>query len=213
MHTDDLFTEPRPTREELAPGMVVLRAWVDDAELVPTVESIAASAPFRHLETPGGKRMSVAMTNCGALGWVSDRRGYRYEPLDPASGRPWPAMPDRLTAIARSCAAEAGFEGFEPDVCLVNRYAPGARLTAHQDRDECDFAHPIVSVSLGLPATFLVYGERRAGRPTQVPLESGDVVVFGGPARRWYHGVRDLADGEHPLTGRCRYNLTFRRAR
>ena len=213
MDTVDLFADDGPGREDVAPGLVLLRRRVDDAELVPMVEAIAAAAPFRHLTTPGGKRMSVAMTNCGPLGWISDRRGYRYEPLDPESGSPWPPMPGRLAAIARACAAEAGFDGFAPDVCLVNRYAPGARLTAHQDRDECDFAHPIVSVSLGLPAVFLVYGERRSGRPRQLRLESGDVVVLGGPARRWYHGVRDLADGEHPLTGRCRYNLTFRRAR
>jgi len=213
MHTDDLFADERPARETIAPGLVIARGRADAAVLVPLVEAIAAAAPFRHLETPGGKRMSVAMTNCGALGWVSDRRGYRYEPLDPDSGEPWPTMPPRLMAIARETAAEAGFEGFEPDVCLINRYAPGTRLTAHQDRDECDFAHPIVSVSLGLPATFLIYGEKRGGRPQHLALESGDVVVFGGPARRWYHGVRDLADGEHPLTGRLRYNLTFRRAR
>ena len=153
------------------------------------------------------------MTNCGTLGWISDRRGYRYDPVDPLTGAPWPQMPAPLAAVARAAAGEAGFERFEPDVCLVNRYAPGARLTAHQDRDECDFAHPIVSLSLGLPATFLVYGERRAGRPQRLELTSGDVLVFGGPARLWYHAVRDLADGEHPVTGRCRYNLTFRRAR
>jgi alkylated DNA repair protein (DNA oxidative demethylase) len=209
----DLFEHQAPPLETIAPGMVLLRAWVDDRELVPMIEQVGAVSPFRHLETPGGKRMSVAMTNCGALGWVSDRRGYRYEPLDPQTGAPWPAMPERFAAIARGAAALAGFEGFAPDACLVNRYAPGTRLTAHQDRDECDFAHPIVSVSLGLPATFLIYGERRAGRPQQLALASGDVLVFGGPARRWYHGVRDLADGVHPVTGHYRYNLTFRRAR
>jgi alkylated DNA repair protein (DNA oxidative demethylase) len=156
--------------------------------------------------------MSVAMSNCGTLGWLSDRRGYRYDRIDPESGRPWPALPDSFAALARRAAAQAGFEGFVPDACLINRYAPGARLSLHQDRDEREPVHPIVSVSLGLPATFLFGGARRSDRALRVPLVHGDVVVWGGPARLHYHGVLPVPDGEHPLTGPWRINLTLRRA-
>jgi alkylated DNA repair protein (DNA oxidative demethylase) len=162
--------------------------------------------------TPGGFVMSVAMTNCGALGWISDRGGYRYSPVDPSSGRPWPAMPQSFLELAAGAAERAGFPGFVPEACLVNRYAPGARLTLHQDRDERDFSAPIVSVSLGLPAVFLFGGERRADRPQRVALAHGDVVVWGGPSRLRFHGILPLADGGHPLTGRHRLNLTLRRA-
>jgi alkylated DNA repair protein (DNA oxidative demethylase) len=162
--------------------------------------------------TPGGFRMSVAMTNCGRAGWVTDRTGYRYEPADPTTGRPWPAIPALFQEFASGAASEAGFAGFEPDACLINRYEPGARLSLHRDEDERDYGAPIVSVSLGLPAIFLFGGERRADRPRRIRLESGDVVVWGGPARLTYHGVAPLADGEDPLTGRCRLNLTFRKA-
>ena len=162
--------------------------------------------------TPGGYTMSVAMTNCGHLGWVTDRRGYRYDPIDPATGKPWPPLPASFHALATRAAAAGGFAGFEPDACLVNRYEPGTRLSMHQDRNERDFSAPIVSVSLGLPAVFLFGGARRQDRPRRVRLESGDVVVWGGPARLTFHGVAPLADGEHPLTGRHRINLTFRRA-
>ncbi len=156
--------------------------------------------------------MSVAMTGCGAASWVSDRAGYRYAPADPLTGRPWPALPPALLDLAARAAAAGGFAGFAPDTCLVNRYEPGARMALHQDRDEQDFAQPIVSVSLGLPATFLWGGLRRADRPRRLRLLHGDVVVWGGPARLAYHGVAPLADGAHDLTGRCRINLTFRRA-
>jgi alkylated DNA repair protein (DNA oxidative demethylase) len=173
---------------------------------------VLAAAPLRHLRTPGGQAMSVATTNCGALGWVSDHRGYRYEAADPVSGQPWPVMPASFHALAVSAAARAGFPGFAPDACLINRYAPGARMSLHQDRDERDLAQPIVSVSLGLPATFLWGGPQRAGRTRRVPLAHGDVVVWGGPARLHFHGVLPLAAGEHPRLGACRINLTFRRA-
>lgn len=208
-----LFADaPRATA--LAPGAVLLGAFALplQAELLDAIDRVAAGSPFRHMLTPGGRHMSVAMTNCGALGWISDRGGYRYAALDPQSGRPWPAMPESFLELAASAAERAGFAGFVPDACLVNRYEPGARLTLHQDRDERDFSAPIVSVSLGLPAVFLFGGERRADRPQRVSLAHGDVVVWGGPARLRFHGVLPLADGNHPSTGRHRINLTLRRA-
>lgn len=174
---------------------------------------MCARAPLRHLVTPGGYTMSVAMTNCGRLGWVSDRRGYRYEPLDPLSGLPWPEVPAFWDELARQAASEAGFTGFRPDACLVNRYLPGSRLSLHQDKDEADYCAPIVSVSFGLPAVFLFGTDQRGGSQVQrLRLIHGDVVVWGGPARLAFHGVAPLAEGEHRLLGRQRINLTFRRA-
>lgn len=174
------------------------------------VEQVTAAAPLRHLVTPGGYTMSVAMSNCGALGWVSDRTGYRYTGTDPLSGQPWPPMPDCFARLARRAAAEAGFGGFRPDACLVNCYEPGARLSLHQDKDEGDMSAPIVSVSLGLPAVFLFGTTRRKDRPARYRLVHGDVAVWGGPSRLAYHGVAPLAAGEHALLGRQRINLTFR---
>ncbi|MCB9727888.1 MAG: DNA oxidative demethylase AlkB [Deltaproteobacteria bacterium] len=212
-----LGSPPQPARggeRVLAPGAL----WLGGAALsrvdalLADVHRVAAAAPFRHMETPGGFVMSVAMTNCGRLGWVTDRSGYRYTELDPQSGQPWPAMPESFLALAREAAARAGYPGFEPDACLVNRYAIGARMTRHQDRNERDLGQPIVSVSLGLPATFQFGGPERSDRPERVPLEHGDVVVWGGPSRLRFHGVLRLPEGEHPLTGPFRYNLTFRKA-
>ncbi len=204
-----------PDEEEvLGPGAVLLRGFArgEEARLVRAMREVIAASPLRHMITPGGFRMSVAMTNCGALGWVSDRRGYRYDAIDPESGRPWPAMPEAFSALARRAAAQAGFEVFEPDACLINRYEPGARLTLHQDKNERDFSQPIVSVSLGLPAVFLFGGDARGDEQRRLPLAHGDVAVWGGPARLRYHGVLPLRDGEHPSLGRYRFNLTFRRA-
>ena len=184
-----------------------------DPALAQAIDAVAGQAPFRHLVTPGGFRMSVAMTNCGRLGWVSDRRGYRYDPVDPESGRLWPEMPEAFMTLARAAADKAGYLGFTPDACLMNRYTPGARLSLHQDRDEKNYDAPIVSVSLGLPATFLWGGLKRADKTARYRLEHGDVVVWGGPSRLVFHGVAPLADGEHALFGRTRINLTFRRAR
>ncbi|MGD9599387.1 MAG: DNA oxidative demethylase AlkB [Steroidobacteraceae bacterium] len=181
--------------------------------LVAAIGMIAARAPFRHLTTPGGGTMSVAMTNCGPWGWHSDDRGYRYTESDPLTGGRWPAMPAPFQALAREAAARGGHPGFESDACLVNRYAPGAQMGAHRDWDELDKRFPIVSVSIGLPALFLWYGATRRGRPIATLVEDGDVVVWGGRARAGYHGVRKLAPGEHPVTGALRYNLTFRRAK
>ena len=199
----------------MAEGAVLLRGFAQafEAELLPALRAILKQAPFRHLITPGGHRMSVAMTNCGSVGWVSDNTGYRYDAIDPESGQPWPAMPTVLRRLAADAADDAGFKDFAPEACLINRYVPGARLSLHQDKDELDFAAPIVSVSLGLPATFLFGGQKRADKPNRYRLEHGDVVVWGGPSRLFFHGVAPLADGEHVVMGRQRINLTFRKAR
>ena len=215
--TADLFEsvpDARPSREAMAEGALVLRGFAQpfEAELLPALRAIVKQAPFRHLVTPGGHRMSVAMTNCGNVGWVSDHTGYRYDAIDPDAGQPWPAMPPVLRRLAADAASDAGFDGFEPEACLINRYVPGAKLSLHQDRDERDLSAPIVSVSLGLPAVFLFGGVRRADRPRRVALAHGDVVVWGGPARLRYHGVLPLAAGHHGLMGPYRINLTFRRA-
>ncbi len=207
-------TEPAPpSRHELADGAVLLRAFAraEAAALVEQAERVARDAPFRHLVTPGGYTMSVAMTNCGRVGWVSDRTGYRYDPLDPETGAPWPAIPAAFLDLARRAAAEAGFADYDPDACLINRYSAGAKLGLHQDRDEKDPWAPIVSVSLGLPAVFLWGGRRRSDPVRRLRVESGDVAVWGGPARFVYHGVAPLKDGQHPLTGAVRLNLTFRK--
>jgi alkylated DNA repair protein (DNA oxidative demethylase) len=210
----DSGASPVEDREELEPGALVLRAFClgEAPALLVAIDAVAQAAPFRHLTTPGGLRMSVAMTNCGDAGWLSDRRGYRYDAIDPETNRPWPAMPDVFFSLATRAASAAGFERFAPNACLINRYEPGARLTLHQDRDEGDFAAPIVSVSLGVPATFLWGGSRRAARPRRIRLEHGDVVVWGGPARLNFHGVDILREDQCALTGSRRLNLTFRRA-
>jgi alkylated DNA repair protein (DNA oxidative demethylase) len=198
----------------LAPGAWLLRglAAAQAPSLLQALDGVVDSAPWRHMVVPGGRRMSVAMSNCGMLGWVSDAAGYRYLAIDPDSGQPWPALPPPFAELAAEAASLVGYEDFRPDACLVNRYAPGARLTLHQDRDERDFTQPIVSVSLGLPAVFLFGGDKRSDPARRIPLAHGDVAVWGGTSRLRYHGVLPLADGEHALTGRCRINLTFRRA-
>jgi alkylated DNA repair protein (DNA oxidative demethylase) len=211
--TLDLF-EPPPARRALDPGALLLGGFALERapQLLAALHEVITVAPLRHLVTPGGYRMSVAMSNCGRAGWVSDARGYRYDAIDPDSGKPWPAMPQVFAALAADAAQAAGYAGFTPDACLINRYEPGSRLSLHQDRDEPDRSQPIVSVSLGLPAIFLWGGQARGDRPRRVPLVHGDVVVWGGPARLTYHGVHTLAGGQHPLTGTLRYNLTFRKA-
>ncbi len=212
----DLLVDAPPSKslEWLAEGAVVLRGYAggEAGALVAAVKAIAVAAPFRHMVTPGGSRMSVAMTSCGAAGWITDRRGYRYSPTDPESGETWPPMPALFADLAGRAAAAAGFAGLAPDSCLINRYEPGGRLSLHRDEDELDLGAPVVSVSLGLPAVFLWGGARRSDRQARRRLDNGDVVVWGGPARLTYHGVAPLAPGEHPLTGACRLNLTFRRA-
>jgi alkylated DNA repair protein (DNA oxidative demethylase) len=210
----DIVGEAGPSREAMADGAVLLRGFAKPIEhdLVAALQAITAQAPFRHMFTPGGHQMSVAMTNCGNAGWVTDRNGYRYDGVDPVSGQPWPAMPQVFLDLAERAAAEAGFGKFSPDACLINRYEPGARMSLHQDRDEQDFAAPIVSVSLGIPAIFLFGGLKRADKPRRFRLAHGDIVVWGGPSRLFFHGVAPLADGEHAVMGRQRINLTFRKA-
>ena len=215
MHRDLFDTDDAtPRQESLGPGAMMLRgfALADEAALLAAVQDVVAKAPLRHMVTPGGFRMSVAMTNCGTYGWVTDRTGYRYDRVDPASGVNWPAMPEAFSTLAARAAAAAGFEGFAADACLVNRYEPGARLTLHQDKNERDFDAPIVSVSLGIPAVFLFGGGKRSDRQKRIALAHGDVVVWGGPARLRYHGVAPLADNRHPQLGRQRFNLTLRKA-
>jgi alkylated DNA repair protein (DNA oxidative demethylase) len=216
--TTDLFAsapDTRPSREAIAEGAVLLRGFaiLFESEVIADLRAIVEQAPFRHMLTPGGHQMSVAMTNCGGLGWVTDRSGYRYDANDPQSGKPWPAMPPSFCRLAGRAATQAGFGAFAPDACLINRYEPGAKMSLHQDKDENDFGAPIVSVSLGLPAIFLFGGLKRSDKPRRFRLEHGDIAVWGGPARLNFHGVAPLADGEHALLGRQRINLTFRKAR
>jgi alkylated DNA repair protein (DNA oxidative demethylase) len=215
--TGNLFREApldSPRREELAPGVFLLRGFAlpDETLLLAALRTVTTEAPFRFMVTPGGYRMSVAMTNCGLLGWITDRSGYRYGPLDPDSGKKWPAMPAVFLKLATGASTEAGFSGFWPDACLINRYEPGAKLSLHQDKDERDFAHPIVSVSLGIPSVFLFGGLQRADMTQRIAVMHGDVVVWGGPARLRYHGVLPLKGDCHPLLGAQRVNLTFRKA-
>ena len=215
--TADLFADQLPKEAQLAiaPGAVLLRGFARniDAALLQEFVAVTAQAPLRHLVTPGGYSMSVAMSNCGPMGWVSDRSGYRYQATDPLSGTAWPAMPSLWLDIARRAAGEAGYPGFVPDACLINSYQPGVKLSLHQDRDEKDLAAPIVSVSLGLPAVFQFGTSRRKDRPERFQLLHGDVVVWGGESRLAFHGITPLADGVHALLGNRRINLTFRKTR
>lgn len=213
--TRSLFDETPPpyaAPDVIAPGAVLLRGFALDVAdaLVRAAEQVMASAPLRHPVTPGGRSMSVGMTNCGEWGWVSDRCGYRYSRTDPLTGQRWPPMPGFFADLAARAAAAAGFMNFRPDACLINHYAPGARLSLHQDRDEGELSAPIVSVSLGLPAIFLFGSERRAERPARYRLAHGDVAVWGAASRLAYHGIAPLADGDHRGLGRRRINLTFR---
>ena len=208
----DSIREPGLPRDLLGPGTAILNGFAlgRETELALVMQAISKLAPFRHMITPGGFRMSVALTNCGTYGWVTDRTGYRYDSIDPETGQHWPGMPGNFLELARDAASAAGFPSFNPDACLINRYEPGSRLTLHQDKNEQDFTQPIVSVSLGLPATFLFGGMERSDKTVRVPVHHGDVIVWGGPARLRYHGINPLKDGVHPTFGGYHYNLTFR---
>jgi alkylated DNA repair protein (DNA oxidative demethylase) len=203
-----------PPYEAIAPGAVLLRGYSLPfvADILASLEVIVAQAPFRHMTTPWGAVMSVAMTNCGDAGWLTDRAGYRYDRIDPETGLSWPTMPDCFRVVATGAADEAGYPNFVPDACLINRYEPGTRLTLHQDKNERDYAHPIISVSLGLPAIFQFGGPKRSEAVRKITVRHGDVAVWGGPSRLNHHGVAELKEGEHPALGRVRINLTFRRA-
>ncbi|KXG85116.1 DNA oxidative demethylase AlkB [Agrobacterium bohemicum] len=211
---DDLFSGLDKAEEEMAEGAWLLRRYAFDnaGDLLAQIEGISATAPFRHMVTPGGFSMSVGMTNCGPFGWVTDRKGYRYQKTDPESGQPWPAMPETFLSLAIDAAKDAGYADFVPNACLINRYEPGAKMSLHQDKDERDFTNPIVSVSLGLPATFQFGGINRGDPVRKYPLSHGDVVVWGGPSRLFYHGIMPLKEGTHDAAGRARFNLTFRHA-
>lgn len=209
-----LFNESsEPSIEPLGEGVTLLRAFCRDQSLalLDSITTVADASPFRQMVVPSGHIMSVAMTNCGDLGWTTDRTGYRYTTHDPTTTEAWPAMPAGLVDLAQRAAATAGFPGFTPNACLINRYAIGARLSLHQDKNEQDYTHPIVSVSLGLPATFLLGTLRRSDTPRRIRIEHGDILAWGGPSRLIYHGVAPIAAGEHPLTGPFRINVTFRR--
>lgn len=213
----ELFAESHDNelkQEWIGIAAVVLRgfALANEAVLLTALEKVITQAPFRHMVTPGGYTMSVAMTNCGSYGWVSDCSGYRYDQLDPLTKICWPAMPESFQQLAKNAATEAGYNNFIADACLVNRYEPGARLSLHQDKNEKDFDQPIVSVSLGVPATFLFGGQQRKDRPKRIQLVHGDVVVWGGVVRLYYHGVSPLKESYHSSFGSHRINLTFRKA-
>jgi DNA oxidative demethylase len=203
-----------PRQELIADGAVLLRGAALPFEMgvMAALQEVTERAPFRHMITPGGHIMSIAMTNCGSAGWVTDRSGYRYDPIDPHAGIPWPALPDCFLELATSAAKSAGYATFVPNACLINRYAPGARLSLHQDKNEKDFTQPIVSVSLGLAAIFLFGGTKRTDPVRRYSLIHGDVAVWGGPSRLRFHGVNALREGSHEKMGPVRINLTFRAA-
>lgn len=209
----DLFADQKQS-VQLAPGAVMLEGFAlpDEAKILAATNGVVDTAPLRHMVARNGFRMSVAMTNCGSAGWVSDRKGYRYEKTDPQTSKPWPEMPEVLTRLAQKAASEAGYHNYIPDVCLINSYVPGTKLALHKDNDEVDFSAPIVSVSLGLPATFLFGGLKRQEKPQKIPLRHGDVFVFGGQSRMAFHGIAPLKEGNHSLLGNRRINLTFRKA-
>jgi alkylated DNA repair protein (DNA oxidative demethylase) len=213
MNLFESVSQAEASKEMLCPGAVMLRRFAQkyETELFAGLKEVTAKAPFRHMVTPGGFRMSVAMTNCGAFGWITDETGYRYDRVDPETNATWPEMPDCFLKLASSAATEVGFDEFLPDACLINRYEPGSKLSLHQDKNERDFEQPIVSVSLGVSATFLFGGSRRNDETERIPVEHGGVIVWGGPARLRYHGVLALKEGFHPLAGGRRFNLTFRK--
>ncbi|WP_095053675.1 DNA oxidative demethylase AlkB [Pseudomonas sp. Irchel s3b2] len=216
--TLDLFAdaepEQQPRREQIGEQSCVLRGfalpWLE--RLLPTLDAVLAAAPFRQMVTPGGFTMSVALSSCGTWGWTTDRSGYKYTRNDPQTGLPWPEMPEVFFELAQAAAREAGFIDFVPDSCLINRYIPGARMSLHQDKNEGSHTAPIVSVSLGLPATFLFGGFERSAKSQRVPLLHGDIVVWGGVDRLRYHGILPIKEGYHSQLGEQRINFTFRTA-
>lgn len=212
MMQNDLFQNITPKMEMIDEGVTLFRNYVDSEVFYNHIMKMSKIAPFRHMITPGGKRINVSITNAGDVGWYSDRKGYRYSKIDPLSGNSWPALPQIFIKTACAVATKSGFDNYMPDSCLINCYEPAVRLTPHQDQDEKDFNQPIVSLSIGVSAIFQLYGNKRGGTPKNIILNDGDILVFGGPARRYFHGVKKLDLDSHPLTGSKRYNLTFRKA-
>ena len=209
----DLFDHMAEQALRIADGAVLLRGFaLHNEQILADLNLVLSQSPLRNMVTPGGFTMSVAMTNCGNLGWVSDKKSYRYDALDPNTGEPWQAMPESFLQLANNAAAEAGYANFVPDACLINQYKMGARMSLHQDKDEQDFSQPIVSVSLGCAATFLFGGLKRSDKPRKILLQHGDVVVWGGETRLNYHGVMPLRANNHAAFGAYRFNLTFRKA-
>ncbi|WP_262690222.1 DNA oxidative demethylase AlkB [Kordiimonas aestuarii] len=210
---NDLLANLRPAAEEMKDGAFLLANFADTDKILQELPRLLEASPLRHMTTPGGRQMRVAMTNCGQYGWVSAPSGYRYDSTDPTTGNPWPDMPEPFMALAKNAAAAAGYDGFAPDVCLINRYGVGTRLSPHIDQDEAEKSWPIVSVSIGIPAIFQLFGSARGGTATNIPLYDGDVMVLGGRARMYYHGVKPVTAARDARIGALRYNLTFRRAR
>ena len=208
----DLFASDAPQALAAATFMLAGFALARQDILWRDIQAILRRSPLRHMQTPGGFTMSVAMSNCGQLGWISDRKGYRYSTIDPQTNEAWPAMPPAMQKLATEAAALCGFEGFLPDACLINRYAPGTRMSLHQDKNEVDYSAPIVSVSLGVSAVFQLGGMQRSDKASRISLQHGDVLVWGGEDRLRFHGVLPIKPQQHPLTGEDRINLTFRKA-
>ncbi len=209
---EDEVGETKP--EKIGEGAILLRGFAlrEAAEIQAELKKVAAKAKPRKMQTPGGHYMSVAMTNCGEAGWTTDRKGYQYAKVDPETGRLWPEIPEVMMRLAARAAETAGYPDFEPDSCLINYYEPASKMGLHQDKNEEDYSQPIVSVSLGISATFLFGGLKRTDPTRKIKLEHGDVVVWGGRSRMVYHGIAPLKAGEHPETGALRINLTFRKA-
>lgn len=210
----DLFSTIEPAHQTFASGLVYLRGFAlnNEADLLADLNRVVTAAPLRTMMTPMGYPMSVATTSCGALGWIGDATGYGYSAVDPLSQLPWPDMPDSFIQLAQAAANSAGFRNFIPDACLINQYQIGTKMGLHRDKDERDFTQPIVSVSLGIPARFQFGGSKRSDKPIQMLLRHGDVVVWGGVSRMYYHGVMTVLPNQHPLLGSTRINLTFRKA-
>ena len=210
----DLFDNTAEQVLHIAEGAILLRGFAlpNETQILADLNLVLSQSPLRQMVTPGGFTMSVAMTNCGDLGWVSDKKGYRYNALDPSTGEPWQAMPASFLQLANNAAAEAGYANFVPDACLINQYKPAARMGLHQDKDEQDFSQPIVSVSLGITAVFQFGGLKRSDKPSKILLQHGDIVVWGGKSRLNYHGIMPLPANTHAAFGAYRFNLTFRKA-
>lgn len=210
----DLFDDQLPKKTRIAEGAYWLRGHALPAAdlLWAELRKHFATYPPQQMFTPMGYKMSVRSTSMGDAAWVGTKKGYGYASIDTAINQALPPLPSTFLSLANHAATEAGYNDFTPDSCLINCYDIGSKMGLHQDKDERDFNQPIVSVSLGIPATFLFGGAKRSDKPTQIPLTHGDVVVWGGASRLFYHGVQTIKPNKHPLLGELRCNLTFRKA-